>query len=247
MKHVGVVTLFVTVVALFPQLGEAQGRSDREWQNDVFVYGLAASLTGDARLGLIGQPVDVSFGDVLDKLQMAFMGAYRGSNDRVSVVADFVYLALGSSKDSGLVRRADLDQVIFDVTAGYRFSPIFEAYAGLRVTDLSTKIGLGDPLRREFEGSKTFYDPIFGARVIAPLDQAQKWWLQSKGDIGGFGAGMDFTWQAMANVGYKPSEWISIWGGFRALGQDFDDVGERELFGMDITYYGPVFGVGFHF
>ena len=59
---------------------------------------------------------------------------------------------------------------------------------------------------------------------------------------------MDFTWQAMANVGFKPREWISIWGGYRVLGQDFDDdVGQQERFGMDVTYHGPSFGVGFHF
>ena len=247
MKYVGVVALVVTVVALFPQLGEAQGRSDREWENNVFLYGLVASIDGDARVGPIEQPVDVSFGDILDNLQMAFMGGYRGSNDRFSVVADVIFLALGNSKDTGLVRRADLDQLIIDVTAGYRFSSNFEAFAGLRATDLSAKIGLGDPLRREFEPSKTFYDPIFGARVMAPLDEGRKWWLQGRGDIGGFGASMDFTWQAMAHVGFKPTEWISIWGGYRALGQDFDDAGAQERFGMDVTYHGPVFGVGFHF
>ncbi len=188
MKYVGVVALVVTVVALFPQLGEAQGRSDREWENNVFLYGLVASIDGDARVGPIEQPVDVSFGDILDNLQMAFMGGYRGSNDRFSVVADVIFLALGNSKDTGLVRRADLDQLIIDVTAGYRFSSNFEAFAGLRATDLSAKIGLGDPLRREFEPSKTFYDPIFGARVVTPLDEGRKWWLQGRGDIGGFGA-----------------------------------------------------------
>jgi len=253
MKRTGVVAVAVAIVALFPQLGEAQGRSDREWQNNVFVYGVAAFISGDARLGPIEQPVDVSFGDILDNLQMGFMGAYRGNNERFSVVADLVYMALGNSKDTGLVRRADVDLLIFDLTAGYRFTPIFEAFGGLRVTDYSTKIGLRNPIApppqslTEFGGSKTFYDPIFGARVFAPLDQKQKWWLQAKGDIGGFGAGMDFTWQAMANVGFKPSEWISIWGGFRAIGHDFDDVGEQERFGMKITYYGPEFGLGLHF
>ncbi len=247
MKRAGVVALVVTIVTSFSQLGQAQDRSDREWQNNLLIYGFAASVTGEARLGLIEQPIDISVSEVLDNLQMAFMGAYRGSNDRFSVTADLIYLGLGNSKDTGLVRRADLDELIVDVTAGYRFSPIVEAFAGLRITDLSTKMGLGDPLRREFEGSKTFYDPIFGARVIVPLDQDRKWWLQSRGDIGGFGAGMDFTWQAMANVGFKPSEWISIWGGYRALGQDFDGAGDREKFGMNLTYHGPVFGLGFHF
>lgn len=58
---------------------------------------------------------------------------------------------------------------------------------------------------------------------------------------------MDFTWQAMVHVGFKPTEWISIWGGYRALGQDFDDVRHQERFGMDVIYHGPVFGAGFHF
>ena len=247
MKHGRLVALVFAVAALFPQLGEAQGRSDRDWQNNVFLYGLFASIGGDARFGPIEQPVDVNFGDILDNLQMGFLGAYRGSNDRFSVVADAVFLALGNSKDTGLVRRADLDMLIVDVTAGYRFSDNIEAFAGLRATDVSTKIGVGDPVIQEFKPSKTFYDPIFGARVMAPLDEGRKWWLQSRGDIGGFGASMDFTWQAMAHVGFKPSEWISIWGGYRAIGQDFDDAGEQERFGMDVTYHGPVFGVGFHF
>ena len=140
MKYGRVAALVFSVAALFPQLGEAQGRSDREWQNNVFVYGVLPAINGDARVGPIEEPVDISIGDFLDKLQMGFMGAYRGSNDRFSVVADFLYMALGDSSDSGLIRRADVDQLIVDVTGGYRFSNTVEAFAGLRVTDVSTSL-----------------------------------------------------------------------------------------------------------
>ncbi len=51
----------------------------------------------------------------------------------------------------------------------------------------------------------------------------------------------------MANVGFKPAERISLFGGYRALGQDFKDAGGSEKFGMDVTYKGPLFGVVFHF
>jgi hypothetical protein len=146
-----------------------------------------------------------------------------------------------------LVRRADLDQLIVDITGGYRFSPIVEAFAGLRVTDLSTKVGLGDPVVTELKGSDTFYDPVIGTRLLTPLSQNGRWWLQARGDIGGFGASMDFTWQAMANIGFKPTERISIFGGYRALGQDFKDAGGSERFSLDVIYHGPVFGLGFHF
>ncbi len=122
-----------------------------------------------------------------------------------------------------------------------------EAFAGLRITDLSTKIGLGDPVITELESSDTFWDPIIGVRILTPLSQDGRWWIQARGDIGGFGASMDFTWTAMAHVEFKPAEWISIFGGYRALGQDFKDTGANERFDLDVTYYGPLFGVGFHF
>ncbi|MEE9230363.1 MAG: hypothetical protein V3U86_06625, partial [Acidobacteriota bacterium] len=205
MNRIGVLTFLLSAVTLFPQLAQAQGQSSRAWQNDVVLYGLAASISGDGQLGPVQQPVDVSFSDILDNLQMVFMGGYRGSSERFSVVADVIYLGLGNSSDTGLVRRADLDQLIVDVTGGYRFSPIVEAFAGLKITDLSTKVGLGDPVITELEGSDTFYDPVVGVRLITPLSQNGRWWLQARGDIGGFGASMDFTWQAMANVGFKPS------------------------------------------
>ncbi len=161
MKRTGGVAVVVAVLALFSEVGYAQGRSDREWQNNVVFYGLAASISGDARLGPIEQPVDVSFGDILDNLQMGFMGAYRVNNERFSVTADLIYLALGNSKDTRLISRADLDMLVFDVTAGYRFSPVAEVFGGLRVSDFSTKIGRRDPLLplpnalTEFEGSET--------------------------------------------------------------------------------------------
>ena len=244
-----VIVIFLLGV-LVSRVGQAQGRSDKDWQNNVFVYGLATAISGDARFGPLESPVDISFSDILDNLEGGFMGRYRGSNERFSVVADFIYLSLGNDKDSGPVRRGELDQLIVDITGGYRFSPVFEALFGVRITDLSTSIRLERPIsgsELELGGSDTFYDPIFGARLSTPLDENQKWWLQAHGDIGGFGVGMDFTWQVMANVGWKPAQWISIWGGYRALGQDFDNAGDREKFGATLTYFGPQFGVGFHF
>ena len=200
----------LSAAMLVAELVEAQGRSDRAWKNEVFIYGVAAGISGDASYGPISGDVDVSFGDVLDNLQAGFMGAYRGSNERFSIVADVIFLGLGKSDEQGLIRRADLDELIVDFTAGYRFSPVVEVFGGLRVADLSTKVGFGDPLRFEVEGSDTFYDPIFGARARTSLSRNEKWWLQAQGDIGGFGVSMNLTWQVMAHVGFAPTDWRRV-------------------------------------
>jgi hypothetical protein len=244
LRRVGIVVMALATTISFPPLVRAQSSG---WESILSLYGFAASVDGDVSLGPVEAPVEANFGDVLENLQFAAQARYRGQSDRFSLVADFTFLAIGNSKDTGLVRRGDLDQVIFDVTGGYRFSPIAEVFAGLRVTELDAKLGLGDPLVRELTGGETFYDPVLGARVLSPLGADGKWWLQAHGDIGGFGAGMDFTWQTMANVGWKPTERISLWFGYRVLGQDFDEAGQAERFAMDVRLHGPQLGLGLHF
>jgi len=247
MNRIGPLTGLLALLTVVPSVGLAQTRSSGAWENDIMLYGIGAQIDGDARFERFEAPVDVSFGDILDNLEMGFMGAYRGGTEDFSLVVDAIYLDLGKSSDEGLVRRAEFAELVLDFTGGYRLSSGVEFFGGLRVTDLSTKVGLLDQLGVEIEASDTFYDPILGVRFVRPLSESGRWLLQARGDIGGFGASMDLTWQAMGHVGFKATEWFSIWGGYRALGQDFKDSGESGKSSMDVVCHGPVFGVGFHF
>jgi hypothetical protein len=67
-----------------------------------------------------------------------------------------------------------------------------------------------------------------------------------RGDLGGFGAGSDFTWNAVGMLGYDfhiRSVASTVVLGARALYQDFED----GAFRWDVTQYGPVLGLAFHF
>jgi len=75
--RIGFLAVLLGVVTLFPGIGLTQGRAGRAWQNDVFVYGIAASISGDVRYGRLEQSIDISFGDVLDSLQMGPHPALR--------------------------------------------------------------------------------------------------------------------------------------------------------------------------
>ncbi len=61
------------------------------------------------------------------------------------------------------------------------------------------------------------------------------------GDIGGFGASSDLTWQAMAAAGYSLTDWCSLLAGYRALGYDYD----KDEFSLDVTEHGIVIGLQF--
>ena len=252
MKRTRILLLLVIAASMPAQLGFAQGGSDGPWQNNVFVYGWAAGVTGTTQLGTREIPVDVKFGDILDNLQAGFMGHYRGASERFSFVADLIYLDLGKSREGRVLQRADLRQVLVDLTGAYRFSPVVEAFAGIRITDVETKVKLGLPSFPELGtiergDSKTFYDPIVGARLLTPLDENRRWWVQAQADIGGFDVGTKLTWQAAGNAGFRVTDWFSLWGGYRALGMDFENLGAREQYSQDVVLHGPSFGLGFHF
>jgi hypothetical protein len=226
-------------------LSAAQAAAAQEWENTLGLYVIGVSVDGDASLGSIDEQLDVSFDQILDNLQMTGMVHYRGQGERWTIVGDGIFLALGNSKD--LPRRsADLDMLVLELDGGYRFTNILEGFAGLRYTDISVAgtLEIG-PLEQRLDESAAFWDPIIGLRVLAPL--SERWRLQAQGDIGGFGVGMDLTWQAMAHLSYRASNVVSVWLGYRALAQDFSAGGCRGSLDLDAVYHGPELGVGFHF
>jgi hypothetical protein len=67
------------------------------------------------------------------------------------------------------------------------------------------------------------------------------------GEIGGFGAGSDFTWQLFPRVGFRLTEKASREFGWRWLDLDYADGDGTEQFGYDVLTQGPAGGFAFRF
>ena len=72
--------------------------------------------------------------------------------------------------------------------------------------------------------------------------------LVVQGDIGGFGVGSDFSWQALAAynfewnfVGHKLNPYL----GYRAISVDYEEGSGRRRIGLDFVQHGPVAGLTF--
>ena len=65
------------------------------------------------------------------------------------------------------------------------------------------------------------------------------------GDIGGFGVGSDFTWQALGVIDYWPWENVGLSVGYRGLEYRFDDDTGTKKFDVDLLLHGPIFGLSF--
>jgi hypothetical protein len=66
-------------------------------------------------------------------------------------------------------------------------------------------------------------------------------------EVGGFGAGSDFTWQVFPTLSVRLSDKASLELGDRWLDIDYDTGERNEQFRYDVLTQGPVVGFGFRF
>jgi hypothetical protein len=119
---------------------------------------------------------------------------------------------------------------------------VVEPEAGFRYTYLRTELEIRGG--RTVDGNENWVDPLVGSRI--GLDLSDRWVLFGETNVGGFGVGSDFTWNAQAFVGYhtalfgRPTTFAL---GYRALSQDYD----HKDFGWDVTMHGPIIGTAIRF
>ncbi len=91
--------------------------------------------------------------------------------------------------------------------------------------DVSRKIArtLEKSLDTTVSRTDDWFDPYIGLR--GRYNFTDRLYATAKGDVGGFGVGSDFTWQAEAALGFQLTRSISAEAGYRALGIDYEDDG----------------------
>lgn len=95
-------------------------------------------------------------------------------------------------------------------------------------------------------GDLEWVDPVVGARIRHQLAPGKE--LRLEGDVGGFDAGSEFSWQVVGSYGWdttclgKPMHAVV---GYRALAVDYSESGRFGKNGLDVVQHGPVIGASF--
>ncbi len=246
------VLLAAAVVILATQQVAAQSNSS-EWEYAIAPYLWAAVMDGTITIADQEQDVDVPFSDIVDNLDLAFMGHFFMRNERWIVSSDLIFVDLEHKQnftgEGGVVQgavTAGMDMTLFEVVGGYRVSPAVALFAGARWVDMGTSLRYsGDVVGEDADVSKSWIDPLVGVHLYSPL--SEKWYLAARGDIGGFGIGSELTWQAYADIGFKVSHVTSLILGYHALDMDYEDGSGIHYFDLDLMVSGPQLGVVFTF
>jgi hypothetical protein len=208
------------------------------------------------------------------------MGDFEARNGPFALFGDLVWTKLGVEGSNvrtrsvapgitGTVGRSlslDIEMAILEVGGAYevaRSGPLaLDVLGGARYwyqeADLSFErtrtFDIGD---LEIAGSRAFarsgsvdwLDPIVGARVRYAVAPGHELFL--RGDIGGFGIGSDFSWQAIGGYGFDFGTYngITLSGviGYRALSVDYAEGEGRRRYEIDMIQHGPIFGISARF
>jgi hypothetical protein len=215
-------------------------QADDTWDVLVAPYVMGAAMSGATIVRGAEVDVDLSASDIFSNLQFGAMGVVVARKGDWGFGADLIWVALGTT-----VREINVDfnQGAFAFYGLRRLSPAADVTFGLRVNTLEGRLTF-KPTNQPRSQDKTWVDPIVGLTLRSPGNRLL---LGLYTEIGGFGAGSDFTWQAYPNLGITLTDTASLNFGYRWLGVDYSTGEGNEAFRYDVLTQGPVIGFGFRF
>jgi len=214
---------------------------DDQWHVVVVPYLMGAAITGTATVLNRDVDVDVSASDIFSNLQFGAMGMVTARKGNWGVGGDAIWMALGMTVGNVNV---DFNQGAFAFYGLRALGPSADLAFGLRVNTLQGKLDFKG-VEVERSQDKTWVDPIVGLTLRSP--SGHRVVARVFSEIGGFGAGSDFTWQIFPTVGIMLGKGASLEGGYRWLDIDYSSGEDANRFAWDMLTQGPVVGVGFRF
>ncbi len=228
---------------------QAQSWTDG-WTAQATLYGWLPVINGSQE-GPDGQPlIHLDTSDVLDALDMAFMGNAVFRNGRFGIMLDAVYADLGTDGrwvQNRVSTETNTRLGVYTAAALYRLhdadGTFVDVYGGARYFDSKVDFRLETTrLARSFSSSLTWTDPVVGVRAGTPL--GERWSVSGFADVGGFDSSSDMSWQVYGGANYAFNDsWVATLG-YRYMSIE-KEVNSRAT--LDIDLQGPVLGITYRF
>lgn len=205
-------------------------------------YLWASGLNGtQSVLGLPPVDVDVRFGDVLDKVDMAAAGIVEMRGGRVGFLGEFNYVKLSAAATGpgGVLTGTVESKAFFALAAGTwtvaeTDRQSVDLIGGIKYFRFDNDLALA-PGPVAGSGSTSWVDATVGVKASFAL--APDWSLKTWAMVGG--GGSDVSWDVLAAFDYRINDDWSASFGYRAMGVDYSSAS----FSYDMRQYGPIFGV----
>lgn len=226
--------------------------SAEEWTGRLTLYGWLPAAELDTSIDRPGGGVSVGASsgleDILDALNVAAFATAEARRGRLGLIGDLVYADLGvdSSGAGGVRRAADLRLFMGTGAVAWRALETGTGFVDMLGGGRVVSADMGASRRGAFVSAsasrtETYVEPLIGLRAGYAVNDRLA--VTALGDIGGFGAGSELTWELFGGLAYAVTDRIRGELGYRYLSIDYDS-GAAEL---DAQLHGPAIGVTFSF
>ncbi len=244
----------------------------RQWTLSFTPYGWLTGLNGDTTVKGRTTDIDADAFEVLEHLDGApWMSYAEARAGRLALYNDIVYAPIGVDASSARSFRGlsvdatlgvDIEQAIIEAGAAYEIArwghTAVDVLAGARYWHQDVAINLaltttldvaGLVVSRDRAvaraGGVDWVDPLVGLRVRYQLAPGQD--LLLRGDVGGFDAGSQFSWNVLATYSFEIAvhSGVTYSGvlGYRALGADYEKGSGANRYVYDVVQHGPLLGL----
>jgi len=247
----------MTLVAASTATVSASEGSAADWQYGLMIYGWLPGISGDLNYSQPddGDSIGIDANNIIDALNMTFMGSFEARKGPWSGFTDVIYLDLGGDKSKSVTLPgqtaefdADMNLTGWLWTLGGAYTlwsdqgSHLDMLAGVRLLSIDTDVDLtgGGPGQADLNLSESedLWDAIVG--VKGRLNLRDPWFMPYYADIGT--GDTDLTWQVMAGVGYA-FDWGDVMLNYRYL--EYDQGNDKLL--QNLAFSGAMLGVGWHF
>ncbi|MEM6889678.1 MAG: porin family protein [Pseudomonadota bacterium] len=218
----------------------------KEWEFEASIYFFAA----ETKSGVGDTEVTLSFGDALENLDVALMGALQASYGPWSLIADYMLTDLsfgsGTPGDAFSGANASIRTQVASFMAFYDVheatSATFSLGAGARWFDTDTTVNLlpGTIPETTIASRDHWSDPVVGARAQFAL--GGDWTATAYLDYGGFSSNRE-SYQFLATANWEFSDGWMLRVGYRYLNVENDEDGQDYFFRQS----GPLAGISHRF
>lgn len=193
--------------------------SASDWQFGLSLYLWVPSISGELKYTPpdTGDGAEVDIGQIIDAIQMVFMGSFEVRKGAWSGFTDLLYIDMAGDRsksvglpegDSVTLADAELDFAAWVWTLAGAYTPWSSQHSrvdvllGARLLALDTELklsGLGPGQReRTLSGSPQLWDGIVGVKGRFGLNE--HWFIPYYADLGT--GETDYTWQMSGGIGY---------------------------------------------
>ena len=235
--------LLVATAAVGQTTSENDSANSNDWEFKLApLYIWFAGIEGDAGLGPVSAPVNITFSDVLENLSGIFTLHFEARKSKWNIFADGMHLEISPSATlpNGAPVNITVKNNIVEIGGTYRVrdeAPSVELLVGARYTHLNVS---GSPVPLS-DITEEWWDGFGGVRLAHEFGDKKDWTISGRADVGA--GGSDLTWSAIALVGWQFNKWGSLNAGYKWLAYDYETGSGLSRFSWDVTYEGPIAGL----